>query len=253
MNENTKNKKDKAAKKDYYTPVTVCQIITAAVLFGLYFFIINPSQSLKAELLSYLNEEKWSTYGIVDSVKEYFLSGGTWQVSGSNVKYEAEKEISSLPSGAGGEDIEIYKAAENTSFAPVRATVPAVMPVENGRYTSYFGYRINPITGQFSFHTGLDIAALEGTPVCAAYSGSVTKVGEDSRAGKYIIITHDEGFVTFYCHCSEILAEDGDNIKQGEVIALVGTTGWSTGPHLHFEVRKNNIRCNPLFVLGNDS
>ena len=74
-------------------------------------------------------------------------------------------------------------------------------------------------------------------------------MGEDSRAGKYIFLTHDDGYVTFYCHCSEILAEVGAVIRQGETIALVGSTGWSTGPHLHFEVRKNNIRYNPLYIL----
>ncbi len=253
MKENTQNKKVKNGdKKDCYTPVTVCQIITAAVLFGLYLLIISPSQSLKTELLSHLGEERWNTYGIIASVKEYFLSGGTWQVSGSNVSFVSEEEPSSAPSGTGGEDIEIYKAAENASFAPVRATVPATAPVENGRYTSYFGYRINPITGKFSFHTGLDIAAAEGTSVKAAYSGRVTKVGEDSRAGKYIILTHDDNFATFYCHCSEILAEEGCSVKQGDTIAEVGTTGWSTGPHLHFEVRKNGMRYNPLFILSND-
>ena len=77
-------------------------------------------------------------------------------------------------------------------------------------------------------------------------------MGEDSRAGKYIFLEHDDGVVTFYCHCSEITARMGDVIRGGEMIARIGSTGWSTGPHLHFEIRKDNIRLNPMWALEND-
>ena len=123
------------------------------------------------------------------------------------------------------------------------------MPV-SGPYTSYFGARTNPITGVDSFHTGLDIAAAQGTKIKAAYSGVVRKVGEDSRSGKYIYLTHENGVETLYCHCSAVLAEQGASIRQGETIALVGSTGWSTGPHLHFEFHKNGERLDPLPILG---
>ncbi len=165
---------------------------------------------------------------------------------------QSEGEPSDLSQASGGEDIEIYEAAENASYAPISSTAKILMPVRNGRYTSFFGYRINPITGKLSFHTGVDIAAPEGTNISAAFSGVVKTVGEDERAGKYIIIEHDEGLVTFYCHCSEILVQECTVIRQGETVALVGSTGWSTGPHLHFEVRRNNIRYNPLWLLEND-
>lgn len=154
--------------------------------------------------------------------------------------------------GTGGEDMAIYKAEENTSFAPFVMTDKLLNPIENGRYTSYFGYRTNPITGEWSFHTGLDIAAAKGTPIRAAQSGRVTRIGEDSRAGKYVFLTHSDGFVTFYCHCSEILVEENMNINRGETIARVGSTGWSTGPHLHFEIRRDGIRLNPLWALEDD-
>ncbi len=149
----------------------------------------------------------------------------------------------------GGVDIELYKAADGASFSPVATTSVVLSPVSSERYTSYFGYRKNPITNKRSFHTGLDIAAPLGTKIRAAYNGTVRKTGEDGRSGKYIFLTHDDGFETFYCHCSEILAEKGAVIRQGETIALVGSTGWSTGPHLHFEVRKNGERLNPLGIL----
>lgn len=154
--------------------------------------------------------------------------------------------------GVGGEDIPVYKAAENASFAPFVMTDKLLSPIEGGRYTSYFGYRTNPITGEWSFHTGLDIAAEKGTPIRAALKGRVTKIGEDSRAGKYVFITHSDGFVTFYCHCDEILVEENMNINRGETVARVGSTGWSTGPHLHFEIRRDGIRLNPLWALEDD-
>ena len=167
---------------------------------------------------------------------------------------KATEETEALTENMGGEDITVYSAAENTSFAPVETTCAIVAPVNSNKYTSAFGYRINPITGEKSFHTGLDIAAPQGSKIVSVYNGTVRKVGEDSRSGKYIFVTHSDGFETFYCHCSKILAEEGAVIRQGETIALVGSTGWSTGPHLHFEVRKEGIRLNPQWILEeNDS
>ncbi len=276
MKEETKRKKDgeKEKKKDYYTPVTVCQIVLIGLLFLLYSVFVSPSDSAKNELLSHLDNELYDTSELISAAKDYLSDGGAWAVFGDNVSYEntqtakvdetntrkeettvesADETTAADLSGTGGEDMKIYEAAKNTSFARFKTTAPAINPIENGRYTSYFGYRINPITGEFSFHTGLDIAAQEGTKIRAAYSGKVTRIGEDDRAGKYIFLTHDEGFVTFYCHCSEISAEEGSIIRQGETIARVGSTGWSTGPHLHFEIRKENIRYNPMFVLKNDA
>lgn len=165
---------------------------------------------------------------------------------------ETEEQTEETTENMGGVDIELYKAADGTSFSPFATTSAVVKPVLSEKYTSYFGYRINPITNEKSFHTGLDIAAPLGTKIRASYNGTVRKTGEDSHSGKYIILSHDDGFETFYCHCSEILAEEGAVIRAGETIALVGSTGWSTGPHLHFEVRKNGERLNPLEVLKDD-
>ena len=161
----------------------------------------------------------------------------------------AEKPKNAAADGAGGEDVKALSAKENTSFSPTAVTVPIVRPVRGGRYSSRFGYRTNPITRVYSFHTGLDIAVPLGTKIHAAFHGQVRSVGEDSRAGKYIILRHDDGFETFYCHCSRIIAAEGDTVDAGDVIARVGSTGWSTGPHLHFEVRKNGERLDPLQFL----
>ena len=76
------------------------------------------------------------------------------------------------------------------------------------------------------------------------------KVGRDSRSGNYVILSHGGGMETFYCHCSKILAAEGETVRAGDGIALVGSTGWSTGPHLHFEIRKDGERMDPLPILN---
>ena len=156
-------------------------------------------------------------------------------------------------SAAGGSDQSGKAAAKNTSFSPSAVTVPITRPVEGGRYSSYFGYRNNPITHQYAFHTGLDIAVPTGTAIRAAYGGKVRLVGEDSRSGKYVTISHDDGYETFYCHCSETLVTEGTVVRAGEAVAKVGSTGWATGPHLHFEIRKDGTKLDPLQILERDT
>ncbi len=154
-----------------------------------------------------------------------------------------------IENGSGGSDIESVQAAKGTSFADYYVSDEPVMPVAGARITSRFGYRTHPITGNYGFHTGLDLAAAEGTPIAAAFYGTVAETGEDDAWGKYVLLEHSEGFATFYCHLSEIYAEEGAVIRQGETIGLVGSTGWSTGPHLHFEVRINGVRVDPELLL----
>ncbi len=154
--------------------------------------------------------------------------------------------VGEIINGSGGDDAE---SAKGTSFDNYFVNANPVLPVEGARLTSRFGYRIHPITGKKGFHTGLDMAAKEGTPVSAVYYGKVIKISEDDSWGKYVLIEHSDGFRTFYCHLSEIYAEEGAIIRQGETLGLVGSTGLSTGPHLHFEVRINEIRVDPELLL----
>ncbi|MBQ6381924.1 MAG: M23 family metallopeptidase [Clostridia bacterium] len=119
----------------------------------------------------------------------------------------------------------------------------------SGKISSPFGYRINPVSGKLSFHTGIDIAAKSGDKVQAAYYGIIESVGEDDVYGKYIKINHGNGIKTFYAHCSKLHVKVGDKVDGGETIARVGSTGWSTGPHLHFSIIINDIYCNPAFVI----
>ena len=154
-----------------------------------------------------------------------------------------------VQNGSGGGDMEHKEAAKGTSFAPYYVSVDPVLPVENARITSRFGYRTNPVSGNYGFHTGLDLAAAEGTPVAAAFYGKIVETGSSDVWGNYILMEHSEKLRTYYCHLSEIYVEEGAVIRQGETIGLVGSTGWSTGPHLHFEVRINGIRVNPEPLL----
>lgn len=116
--------------------------------------------------------------------------------------------------------------------------------------TSLFGYREDPFTGEVAYHGGTDIAAPGGTPILAAADGTVSIAnGTDSWGGSYgyhVKIGHADSFETLYAHCSSICVTEGQQVKQGEVIAYVGTTGSSTGNHLHFEVRQNGERMDAL-------
>ncbi len=163
----------------------------------------------------------------------------------------AAAENTEAMTGAGGEDL--HMAAENTSFAPYVITGAFHRPVEYTRVTSAFGYRVNPVTDEAGFHSGIDLAAAHGSPIYAAFSGVVEETGYSDVRGNYIILSHGNDVQTVYCHCSEIIAETGAVINGGEVIALVGSTGQSTGPHLHFEVRIRGVRCNPAWLLTGDA
>ena len=151
-------------------------------------------------------------------------------------------------SSSGGEDIRILDALEDANFEPVTVSQTAVTPVQ-GKVSSGFGVRIHPITGERSCHTGLDIAAPTGTPIAAAYSGTVLETGRTDGRGNYIRLQHSDTLQTMYCHLSQIDVQEGDAVEAGDTIGLVGSTGMSTGPHLHFEVWIDGVRCNPVYVL----
>lgn len=119
-----------------------------------------------------------------------------------------------------------------------------------GMVTSEFGYRTDPFTGRHKGHSGIDLAAPQGTPIRAALDGTVLFARYKTTGyGYHLAIDHGGGFVTFYAHCSKILVTEGQAVKAGDIIAEVGSTGRSTGPHLHFEVRINGEIQNPRSYL----
>jgi murein DD-endopeptidase MepM/ murein hydrolase activator NlpD len=131
-----------------------------------------------------------------------------------------------------------------------RKTVPTTMPVTMGYFSSNYGYRIDPITGRNSFHTGVDLIAPTGTPVVAAAGGVVATVGFVAEYGNIVEIDHDNGLTTRYAHLSRSQVKIGDVVMKGQSIAHVGMTGRTTGPHLHFEVREKGIPLNPNKFLS---
>lgn len=124
------------------------------------------------------------------------------------------------------------------------AATPSLRPTR-GWISSNFGYRVSPFTGRKEFHKGLDIATRKGTPIITPADGVVTFSGEKWLIGNMITIDHGYGMLTRYGHISKLKKNKGDRVKRGEVIALVGNTGRSTGPHLHYEVRLNGVPVNP--------
>jgi murein DD-endopeptidase MepM/ murein hydrolase activator NlpD len=124
------------------------------------------------------------------------------------------------------------------------ACTPAIKPTK-GWVSSKFGYRKSPFTGLREFHSGLDLATRRGTPVIASADGVVTFCGRNGGLGKMVKINHGYGKVSRYAHLHEILVKRGDRVKRGDKIGLVGNTGRSTAPHLHYEVHVNGIPVNP--------
>ncbi|MBO5747132.1 MAG: M23 family metallopeptidase [Clostridia bacterium] len=118
-----------------------------------------------------------------------------------------------------------------------------------GTVSSQYGFRYHPISGDYLMHNGLDIAADKGTEIIAVYDGVVQKSGYSESYGYYVLLKHSNNLETLYAHCSSLNVETGDTVKRGETVAFVGSTGRSTGPHLHFEVRVKNYRIDPEWLL----
>jgi len=125
-------------------------------------------------------------------------------------------------------------------------------PLPDGVLTSSFGMRKNPVTGNLVFHKGVDLAAPRGTPVMACADGTVTDRGSDAVYGNYVILRHDGNRESLYGHLQSIKIELHDQVKSGTILGTVGSTGQSTGPHLHFELHENGVPKNPAgFIKGN--
>lgn len=231
-----KARKKHTEKRDWLVGVSAVQLAAAAAGIALILlagrFFPASFNSLKAEF-NRIMQTDMSVSQIVETVK-------------TAVGY-SEAETQAAP--AGGEDTALYKATEEVCFAPFDTTVEMCVPVQ-GRISSKFGYRVHPITGEFGIHNGTDIAAEEGTPIQAAFNGTVEEVGYTSARGNYIILAHGGETKTIYLHCSEITASKGANVRAGEIIAKVGSTGRSTGPHLHFSIKVNGKYCNPEWLLN---
>ena len=132
------------------------------------------------------------------------------------------------------------------------ATGTYIWPCPSSTYvTSAFGMREHPLFGDERPHSGIDIAGSAGSEVLAADSGTVAVATYSSSYGNYVTIYHSNGDYTLYAHMSSLAVTAGQNVTQGDVIGYVGSTGWATGPHLHFEIRVNGSTVDPLSYFSN--
>jgi murein DD-endopeptidase MepM/ murein hydrolase activator NlpD len=129
---------------------------------------------------------------------------------------------------------------------------PEGRPVQDGFISSYFGRRADPFTGYLAVHKGLDFAGPAGSKVSSVAAGLVTFAGERAGFGQMVEINHGNGLATRYCHNEKILVKQGDMVGKGQEVALMGSTGHSTGPHLHFEVLKDGAQVDPLRFIGEE-
>ena len=142
---------------------------------------------------------------------------------------------------SGGSDSDGSGSGGNASSSGWQYPLPYRVTV-----TSAYGYRVNPVTGQWSFHTGVDLAAGAGTPIYATRSGTVTTATYSDVYGYYVTINHGDGYSSLYGHMTHYVVSAGETVSQGQVIGYVGSTGWSTGAHLHFTIYYNGSTVNPM-------
>ena len=175
--------------------------------------------------------------------------GATLGNAGSaNVVMEQEKNIQRAVLAKKADFEKLLQAIENENYR--REVTPSKWPTSGGEITSYFGGRANPFDGYSAdWHSGIDIANYTGAPVYAAAAGYVEHSGWYGGYGRYVRLNHDLGYVTAYGHMSSLAVNAGTYVKKGQVIGYVGSSGYSTGPHLHFEVYKNGAEVDPLSVV----
>ncbi len=180
----------------------------------------------------------------------------------------ASTESEIAESAATIEEYESQMSQQNSTIAALEAAVAAdkqTLAAQNSKYTggafvwpapsytyisSEFGYRTHPIYGRTIFHSGLDMAAPSGSPILAAADGVVVAASYESSMGNYVMINHGNGLYTIYMHASALYVSSGQEVSAGDQIAAVGSTGNSTGPHLHFSVRLNGSYVSPWNYLG---
>lgn len=231
-------------------------IIRHAVARGECLWNIAKKYHVRMETIIAMNDLPSARYLRPGQILEIPDTDGTYvtikrgdTVSGICKKYEIE--MTDLVNANPGVDVEALQLDQRL-FVPGMGALNQVFRLQwpvHGRISGRYGYRFHPVFHRRMMHTGLDIAAPRGTPIRAAQSGRVKSAGWRGGLGKAVVVEHPNGYETVYGHCDKILVKKGQTVKKGEQIAKVGSTGISTGPHVHFEVKKNGRRMNPERVL----
>lgn len=235
---------------EWYYKILILQIVTVvAVLLFAAAIRIWGGKTYRA--LSVLYHEKFDDITMSGEVLNEEKSPVPDESEVTETDSESSKIIADLYDELlDGELSEAITEKEQIDSLSVSASAQTFMIPVVGTVVSEYGMRTNPVTGIYCLHGGIDIAAESGTDILAAYDGVVTAAGYSSSYGNYVIIEHNSNIKTLYAHSSKLLVKEGQTVKKGDLIALVGSTGRSTGPHLHFEVRVGGNRIDPRWIIG---
>ena len=242
-----RKKDNKNKSMSSYTFVMIVQAIVCTVLIVILALSGRNTSGFFNKTYEYY--KKFSA----DTIKKEDVSEAVCQVGNfvSRFKENTLEEESTTYAPSGGEDLifSSLDALEGVCFDKYDLSFSVSLPLEEYEITSRFGYRIGPISGVPGIHTGLDMAADYGSEVLCAADGVVVDAAYDKSYGNYVKIEHSDDVVSIYAHCSKLCVSEGEKVNRGDTIAKVGSTGDSTGNHLHFEMRKGNIRINPEYAL----
>ena len=249
-------------KKDYLIKTLLLQFLVCAVLLGVLFAFKSTNSKIFKDIEQTFSKKLEENLSI-DKAKSVFanLTETDKNNTSETVKDVPEEESVFIPFeepslsaeiiASGGRDIKVTsndEIPENVSVNDYKLNQKMILPLK-GKITSNFGVRTHPISGDLRFHAGIDIAAEKGANIYSAFDGEIVEADYDNWNGNFIKIKHDNGIMTVYCHCENLNVNKGQKIRAGEVIATVGSTGSSTGPHLHFELRIDNVSYNPQKAL----
>ncbi|RHR08959.1 M23 family peptidase [Pseudoflavonifractor sp. AF19-9AC] len=226
----------------------------------------NSVQS-KPELASFLSKESSFPIRTADeqAITDHLLAQNAWKLPISSnqstteetVPPEAEstdltEELEAVPAAGtlilksdyDGDPLPEHYTMDQLSLGTLETMTPVL-----GYINSEYGYRDHPINGTYQFHGGVDISGQTGDPIQAFASGTVEYVGKDDSYGLYLQLDHGNGVKSFYAHCSEVCVTKGQSVTIGDTIAKIGSTGMSTGPHLHLELKFNKMHLNPIYYI----
>ena len=157
---------------------------------------------------------------------------------------ELANQQNNSSNNSSGNDSSSNNSSSDSSSSSSSSSEGWRVPCSYSKFTSAYGWRVHPITGKNSFHNGIDLAGPQGTPIYAAKSGTVTTATYSGAYGYYVTINHGDGYSTLYAHMTHYVVSSGQYVSQGQVIGYMGSTGWSTGPHLHYTVYYNGNTVN---------
>ncbi len=208
----------------------------------------NELNSTQATIIAKSNEVNKKLASLNYQTKQLEISIDKYNKEMDDIEDEIEKFLQSQ-NNSGSSSSNHGSASSNISTKGWAWPVP----YDNSYITSPYGYRNDPISGEYKFHSGIDISmpSAKGKKLVATKAGTVIRaVYSNSGYGNYIMVDHGGGYVSLYAHCNSLAAQVGDKVSQGQVIAYIGTSGYSTGPHVHFEIRYNGEKQNPSHYVS---